>query len=74
MKEEENKKCSEIDTQPLLQDFISLNKTIEEEEEEEDLLREELLKEKEFQLRRNNDRRFSDTKIKNKVEHVVRNS
>ncbi|ESQ30531.1 hypothetical protein EUTSA_v10011605mg [Eutrema salsugineum] len=69
---EENKRCSEMDTQPLLKDFISLNKPTREEHDEEEwrhgdgllLKREELVKEKEFQLWRDKDH----TKIKNKLE------
>ncbi|KAF8116683.1 hypothetical protein N665_0015s0057 [Sinapis alba] len=63
------KKETEMDTQPLLKDFISLSKPMREEHDEE---REEIFKGKKFQLCRENDHipnaRFSDKKIKNTLE------
>ncbi|CAA7048291.1 unnamed protein product [Microthlaspi erraticum] len=77
---EETKRCSEMNTQPLLKDFISLNnnKPIREEHKEEDgiemqlLRREELMKENKFLQWKANDHfsnhRFSDTKIERNEE------
>ncbi|XP_006305302.2 transcription factor HHO6 isoform X2 [Capsella rubella] len=65
---EENKRCSEMDTQPLLKDFISLDKPIREEIDDMQLLkRDELTREKKFQQWRANDDHISNTKIKNKL-------
>lgn len=64
---EENKRCSEMDTQPLLKDFISVNKPIREEIDMQLLKRDELTREKKFQQWRANDDHISTTKIKNKL-------
>ncbi|KAG7599962.1 Homeobox-like domain superfamily [Arabidopsis suecica] len=66
-----DKRCLEMETQPLLKDFISLNR---EEGVMELVKRDELMREKKFQRWKANDdhisnRRFSDTsKIKSKLE------
>ncbi|CAH8362995.1 unnamed protein product [Eruca vesicaria subsp. sativa] len=65
LKEEENKRCSEMDTQPLLKDFMSGDGSL--------LKREELIEENKFQLwREGNDHipngRFSDTNNKLDIE------
>ncbi|CAH8255076.1 unnamed protein product [Arabidopsis lyrata] len=66
-----DKRCLEMETQPLLKDFISFNR---EEGEIELVKRDELMREKKFQQWKANDdhisnRRFSDTsKIKSKLE------
>ncbi|CAH2036243.1 unnamed protein product [Thlaspi arvense] len=67
---EENKRCSEMDTQPLLKDFISLNKPIREEHEEEEEWRQgdELVKEKKLQLWREDDHISTNGRFSNKLE------
>uniref|UniRef100_A0A1J3J8V8 Protein PHR1-LIKE 1 n=1 Tax=Noccaea caerulescens TaxID=107243 RepID=A0A1J3J8V8_NOCCA len=72
---EENKRCAEMNTQPLLKDFISLDKPIREQGDGIDsqlLKREELVKENKFQQWKANghfsNHRFSDTKIERNEE------
>lgn len=61
-----DKRCSEMETQPLLKDFISVNKPIQGERGIELLKREELMREKKFQQWKANDDHTS--KIKSKLE------
>ncbi|XP_010461797.1 PREDICTED: myb family transcription factor EFM-like [Camelina sativa] len=64
---EENKRCSEMNTQPLLKDFISLDKPMSEEIDMQLLKRDELIREKKFQQWRAIDDHISNTKTKNKL-------